>query len=93
MTTQTMEDLMVEFDLEGKSYSASADAEVKVAVEDVGPVGYREHCYCDCIQDAIFSKLEIWLDGQKLENPEKELVEEAERRLMRETEYQFERSR
>jgi len=93
MTTQTMEDLMVEFDLDCKSYSASADAEVKVAVEDVGPVGYREHCYCDCIQDVIFSKLEIWLDGQKLENPEKELVEEAERRLMRETEYQFERSR
>ena len=93
MATRNIEDVMVEFRWDDKAYSANANVELKTGVEDVGPVGYREHYFCECVQDVLFDNLEIWVDGQQVATPHPELVKYAEERLMREAEAQFERFR
>jgi hypothetical protein len=36
-------DIEVEFDYDGKRYSAMADVTVELSRQDVGPIGYRDH--------------------------------------------------
>ena len=39
-----MEDVSVDFEFNGEKYTAYGNAEIDTITEDIGPVGYREHC-------------------------------------------------
>jgi hypothetical protein len=84
-----MEDVSVDFEFNGKKYTAYGNAEIDTITEDIGPVGYREHYYAQVVNNVIMSKIEISTDTEDIKNPDKDLLEKADDALCRQAEEDF----
>ena len=79
-----MEDVEVRFIWNGRETTAFGDAVYQTEKVDIGPEGPREHVWCDCPCEMQIEKLEILVDGNRVEQPEQDLVTFAEELLMEE---------
>ena len=73
-----MDCLEAKFIWQGQICDVIADAVLRVAKEDIGPVGYREHFITEVPQDCEVKNISIMLSGNSVENPEEKLVRVAE---------------
>lgn len=73
-------DIEVEFDYDGKSYSATADVVVTLEEEDIGPIGYRDHVMSYVTQDVEIKNLKLGMlpNGEDFVEIPKHLKEAAE---------------
>jgi hypothetical protein len=84
-----MEDVSVDFEFNGKKYTAYGNAEIDTITEDIGPVGHREHYYAEVVNNVTMSKIEISTDTEDIKNPDKDLLEKADDALCRQAEEDF----
>ena len=85
----TMEDVSVDFEFNGEKYTAYGNAEIDTITEDIGPVGYREHCYAKVVNNVTMSKIEISTATEDINNPSKDLLEKADALLSIQAEEDF----
>ncbi|HAL95480.1 MAG TPA: hypothetical protein DCP55_05980 [Chitinophagaceae bacterium] len=88
-----IEDVSVDFEFNGKKYTAYGNAEIDTITEDIGPVGYREHYYAEVVNNVIMSKIEISTDTEDIKNPDKDLLEKADDALCCQAEEDFDAGR
>ena len=69
---------------DGKEASALADVAYRTERIDIGPMDHREHVWCDCPCEMQVERLDILLNGNKVTEPEQDLVTFAEELLMEE---------
>jgi hypothetical protein len=79
-----LESVEVRFIWSGREASALGDVSYQTEKVDLGPMGHREHVWCDCPCEMQVEKLDILLDGNKVTEPEQDLVTFAEELLMEE---------
>lgn len=79
-----LEDVEVKFIWDGKEAAAFADIAYQTEKIDVGPEGHREHVWRYCPCEMIAERMEILVDGNKIDNPSEELATLAEELLIEE---------
>jgi len=79
-----LEDVEVRFIWDGQEATVFGDAVYQTEKVDLGPEGHREHVWCDCPCDMQIERMEILLGGNKVIEPEQDLVTFAEELLMEE---------
>ena len=79
-----LEDISTTFVWDGREVTAWGDCDYDTHKVDLGPEGHRKHCFVHVPCDMSISRLQVAHGDKDIENPDKNLLQLAERLLLEE---------